>query len=248
MAEKCSAGHCVTIRDMNYRRLFVILGVLNIVVGVLGLCINASDAFAGFAGPAMVRQQMQTQDTPEYIRKTNELTIEALEHRGYRAFMAVEGLLGGLMALVLIVSGIGMLTRQRLAYRMALIWCGYGIVAAVINSVMLAIFRLPEMLEAQSQPSSPVMVWGLAIFLMLFLWIYPVTIGLLLMWPGTRAYARSLGTQWSDVRSAVQGLVPAGRGGEDLGTQMAGDDVDQPGPIAEHQTYRDDPWNDPTAT
>jgi hypothetical protein len=118
-----------------------VFGILNILFGVIGLCGTVFSAALFFA--------------PQASGQNPVLEIMA-ENTLYRVFMQVSIVLGVFAALVLIISGIGLLQLKPYGRTLAIIYGVYAVVAGVVGMIVNFVFIVgPLLQQAGDSPAGP---------------------------------------------------------------------------------------------
>ena len=161
----------------------------------------------------------------------------------YRGLQGLESAASSVMAVVLMVAGIGLLRDRAWSLKLARYWAYYAFPAAAVSVVLSVRYVLPEVPDASVGGG---MVNGA--FMLLMLWAYPFLLLRQLPTAAVKAYldARQHQRQYPGPSSAY----PV----EPRPTQASSSRADAPPPASSpslhrsnHSTWRDDPWNDPSS-
>jgi len=234
---------------MVWQRIIQVMGGVAIVFGVLSMCNNLSEFAAGFIGPEAMMEEAEKM--PAMMQDSSKANARAFEHGVFRGYSIVQGALNSAMAVVLIAAGIGLLRLRLWGRRLALVWSIYAVVGSVVSVVMVGRYLLPEFIAVSNQPLPAGFEVFASAIILLALWFFPVTLFTLLKLPTVMrmmeaaAHAPRPQVQPFDppLPAPVPGPAPHGMGDTQA---SAGHNPSAPPPA--EQTWRDDPWNDPSAT
>jgi len=243
----------------------VVFAILCLVVGLFSGLSNGGELLMAAIGPSFMQSTQSDammEKMPEAVRESNQASENALGKPAYRIGLGVEAGLSLLMAGVLIVAGIGLLMDKLWALRLTRVWAFYALVASAFSVVLITRYVTPE--TPSVAPGSEIM----GAFCMLpMLWLFPVLLLTMLGRPAVREYMRWRAGQprgSAPVRSPgpqdqpplpdrpaprptacpdTPGQHDASRPPTPSGpeSEPPGDGPSPPG----HDTWRDDPWNDP---
>ncbi len=227
----------------------VVFGILCLVMGAVSGLKNLSEAGVALLGPEVMEQAAEMHErwgASEEMVDSSRAQAEALRTTAYRALLGIESLVTALMAVVVIVAGVGLLLGRLWSLRFAKIWAYYAIVLAVVDVVATARFVFPHTTESAGGS-------GISMVCMLpMLWLFPVLLITMLSRPAVIQYLRWRSTQ--EVSSAAASAVqqpppivqppaeprpPAPRPSAPAAPTTPADPRDT--------TWRDDPWNDPNS-
>jgi hypothetical protein len=166
----------------------IVFGILNILFGVLGLC--------GTAGSAA----MFLVELPSDPAVPNPVLELLKTDATYRLFMQVALVLGGLMALVLIVAGIGLLLAKGWGRTLSIGYAWYAILAGILGMIVNWMYLIQPTMAAMKDAQGPAAMGALGGLIGgllggLFSLIYPI---LLLIFMNRKA-----------LRQAVEAREPA---------------------------------------
>jgi len=245
----------------------VVFAILCLVVGLFSGLSNGGELLMAAIGPSFMKSTQSDammDKMPEAVRESNQASETALGKPAYRIGLGVEAGLSLAMAGVLIVAGVGLLMDKLWALRLTRVWAFYALVASAFSVVLITRYVTPE--TPSVAPGSQIMG---ALCMLPMLWLFPVLLLTMLGRPAVREYLRWRagqprgGAPMQPADAAPPQAVPErpaprpttrtdppGRDDpapvrETRGTDRdpSGDDQSPPG----HDTWRDDPWNDPTS-
>lgn len=247
----------------------IVFGVLCLLMGLLSGLKNGTEVATAIGGPALIAW-MEKQPTVPAMQEMNEQSYRAmkaaLDQPVYRIGLGVESAMSLLMAGLLCVAGLGLLMERRWSLRLTRIWSCYALVGAAVTVILEARYVLPQ--STSATPGSEVL--GVFCILPVF-WVFPVLLLVMLGRPAVSDYLRWRSQQ---PRSAmpIAAPMPPGypaqapptpqlpasaptAGPEGVSpTQppapragVAPPSPADPPPNPRHETWRDDPWNDPSS-
>ncbi|MFN9369873.1 MAG: hypothetical protein ACK6CT_14100 [Planctomycetia bacterium] len=114
-----------------------VFGILNIIFGILGICVTA-----GGVVPFVM-------ELPSDPAVPNPMLDLIKSNAGYRTFLIVSLALGGIVAVTVIVGGIGLLLAKAWGRTLSIVYGWYSIVAAIVG--MGVNFYLMQPLLAKMQ-------------------------------------------------------------------------------------------------
>lgn len=238
---------------MGWLRAVQVFGGISIAVGLLSMCNNVGELMVGVVGPD--KRMATGEGLPAMMKESSEAQYRAFQHRGYRGYLAVQGGLDSLLAIGLVVGGIGLLRLRPWGRRLAMGWGFYQLASSALYVVMLNRYMMPEVLAASSQPAPAGAGVIVSVLLLLVLWLYPAALLTLLMLPRVKAGLRKPSGAAAAHGLGVVSQAPLTRGGPPIDHEPppTPDTRDAPAPPPPEpppgaQTWRDDPWNDPDAT
>lgn len=121
----------------------VVFGILNLLFGVLGLC--------GAAGTAAMLMFM-----PQNPNVRNPVLELMANSPGYRLFNQISTGLGFIVAIVLVVAGIGLLQTKSFGRTLSIGYSIYALVAGVVGLIVSFMFLMKPLLEqAQAAGGGP---------------------------------------------------------------------------------------------
>lgn len=125
-----------------------VFGILNIVMGLLGLC------GLGFSGLYMFLQSNPTLNLPP-----NPVFEIMRTSTGYFGFMVVSTVLGLLFTIVLIVAGIQLLMGKQSGRKLSIVYAIYAILGAIAGMIANIVFVFGPMLNDPN--GNPAMIGGI---------------------------------------------------------------------------------------
>ncbi|MFN3168533.1 MAG: hypothetical protein ACE37H_15845 [Phycisphaeraceae bacterium] len=234
----------------------VVFGVLCLLVGFFSGLSNGGELLMSAMGPSFMKStqsEAMMNAMPEAVRESNQASEAALGKPVYRVGLGIEAGLGLVMAGALIVAGVGLLLDKLWALRLARVWGFYALVASAFSVVLVTRYVTPE--TPSATPGTEMMG---ACCMLPMLWLFPVLLLTMLNGQSVRRYL-----QWR-----AQHAGP----GQPVATRVVAHDTDaperpaarptsatldsestapgppsDPPPPSDHDTWRDDPWNDPGA-
>ncbi|MFM6131224.1 MAG: hypothetical protein ACKPBV_21300 [Sphaerospermopsis kisseleviana] len=147
----------------------IVFGILNTLFGVLGLC--------GTAGSAT----MFLVDLPSDPAVPNPALELLKSDATYRLFMQVALVLGGLMALMLIVAGIGLLLTKGWGRTLSIGYAWYAILAGILGMIVNWMYLIQPAMAAMKDAQGPAAMGALVGLIGgllggLFSLIYPIVL------------------------------------------------------------------------
>jgi len=156
------------------------IGIISIILGAIcSVCMCF-----GLVGTAMPQPQQQTTGAPQNIQQLNDdMQLLTSKTKGAEVPMII---LGEVMAILLIISGIGTLKLAAWGRMLGLLYAGVEVVSTIVQLIIYAVMLLP----LQSQLKSP--MGPLIMYLMIFIGplislIYPVVLLIFYTRPGVKA-------------------------------------------------------------
>jgi hypothetical protein len=241
----------------------VVFGVLCLVIGAAVGVNSLAQAGTSLAGPNVLESMMRMaesmgQEISKTQRENMQVQIRALEKPVYRVGQSIESLASSVMALMLIVGGVGLLAGRSWSLKLTKWWSYYALPAAAIGVVLGMRYIVPEMSSGST---------GMAMFqaglMLLALWSFPVMLLRHLPTDEVKAYLAYRDRQRTAGATAPPKRTANTRDAESHAASPATTDdttttptEPKPAPTTEpaapaatplSTTWRDDPWNDPNS-
>lgn len=222
----------------------IVFAILCLIMGVSSAFKNLTEAALSLAGPGMLEQMIammeaQGQGLSESDKQTFEMQIQALKQPVYRAVQGIESSAGLVMAVVLVIASIGLFRDRLWSIRLARWWAMFGLVSAVVTTVLNVNYILPLTPELSGSRG---MGLASALVMLPLLWALPVLILTVLSRPVVVDYLKTRAEQTRP--RSYQEVV------QSAGNQHSAPPPDSsdpaPGPPSQ-DSWRDDPWNDPSS-
>ena len=227
----------------------IVFGVFCLIIGFVSGFKNTMEAGLSIAGPVtldQMRTMMEQMGQP--LSKSQdqdfEVQIKALSKPVYRVGQGVESVASMVMAVVLMVAGIGLLRERAWSLRLAKWWAWYAIPAAAVSVVLTMRYVYPEV------PDVSVGTGAISsAFMLIVLWAFPVLLLRQLPSEQVKAYL-SLRERQSAGAAAIPtpANTPAEPAPVSAPTPQSPQPPQAPAPPPSpprDNTWRDDPWNDP---
>lgn len=242
-------------RHMQRPTRIVIFGVFCLIFACVVGINSLSQTIVSIAGPqnlekAIGMMQGMGQELSEAQQQNLQIQIGAMRSPAYRIGQGLESFASSIMALVLILAGVGLLSGRPWALKLTKWWAYYAIPAAAISVVLTMRHLLPQMPEATTGRG---MVY--AGFTLIALWAFPVMllrqlptkqVKAYLAWRDRQRYA----TPSTPMPTPTQTSPNTKRLPANATTpnQTQAPAPQQAAPVTRpiSNTWRDDPWNDPS--
>lgn len=232
---------------MVMRRVIQVLGGFCIGIGLLSMCTNFSESVTGLMGPD--ERMKDGEGMPGFMKEQAKAQYRSMQSGLLRTYMAVEGAVSSVMAVLLIVAGIGLLRLKRWARRLGVVWACYAIAGSLLYIVVLNYYLLPDILAASPQQVPRWAEVVMMFFILLVLWAFPAALLTLLRLPVSGRVFEAAATE-AAAPPPISPSIPSSASPAERVSESAPPPTEPPTqapPPAEH-TWRDDPWNDPEAT
>ena len=231
----------------------MIFGVFCLIFGVVSGCKNLMETGMSLAGPDMLERmgemsRQMGQTLSETQQRDYDMQVEVLRKPVYRVGQGIESAGSAVMAVLLIVGGIGLLIDRPWALKLTRWWSFYAIPAAACSVVLAMRYVYPEMPDA---PVGGAVIAGA--MMLLALWAFPVLLLKVLPSATVKSYLAERDKQRAHAAPAhpqatAQPSPPPPPPAAPL--EPPGATTPQPPPPATRpmdNTWRDDPWNDPNS-
>ncbi|MFK7789873.1 MAG: hypothetical protein AB8C95_10340 [Phycisphaeraceae bacterium] len=244
----------------------IMFGVFCLIFAVIIGINSLSQTIVSIAGPqnlekAISMMESMGQGLTETQQKDLQIQINVMRNPVYRVGQGLESFASSIMALMLIVAGVGLLASRTWALKLTKWWSYYAIPAAAISVVLTTRYLLPEMPEATSGRG---MLY--AGFMLIALWAFPVMllrqlptkqVKAYLAWRDRQRYAPTSSPMSSTTQldaSSHSATTNANTPNQTQATPSLPARPTTPAPRPAQptmrpidNTWRDDPWNDPSS-
>ncbi len=222
----------------------MVFGIFCLILGVIIGINSLAQTAVSLAGPSNLEKAigmmegMGQQLTEAQLEKI-QIQIRTLRHPVYRIGQGIESLASTVMAMVLIIAGIGLLRDRLWALKVLKGWAYYAILVAVVSVILTMRYVLPEMPDA---PTGGGMVQ--AGFMLIVLWAFPVLLLRQLPTTQVKTYLAWATQQRTDTTAKHTNTNAPQTQSNASPPQTPAVTLTPPAAQSADTTWRDDPWND----
>ncbi|MFI4860138.1 MAG: hypothetical protein ACIAXF_05590 [Phycisphaerales bacterium JB063] len=237
---------------MNRPRVLIVFGVINLLFAVGWI-------FSGFSSLVLLAfsPEFYTDNNPMGVDTAPILaTYAALESPVFKGYWIANGVFAILAGGLVGVAGVGLLMARAWGRRLSLIWAAIAVLGVAVSVGMTNGYFVPAYASQMNEALPSSAERGTAITLSLILrWAYPVVLLVLLPRPNITAIFEAAkhrraapGQTLHTPQSPGRSPAPAPQAPSASAPPAAPTQAPAPSPPAQQRTWRDDPWNDPSAT